>query len=117
MYIYVCAQGNVRSLDKLIVRAATIRGRLLFFSASAMCSYYNQGHLLFDVWLLNTVSVKRTFALLIHMGLDILCCMVLPINCLFVRQLFKGGSYFSASALCAATDQRQLIFDVWLLFE
>ena len=41
-YVYICTYAEQRPPDEFIACAATIRGRLLFFCASAMCGYYSR---------------------------------------------------------------------------
>ena len=40
-YVYIRTYAGQRPPDEFIARAATIRGRLLFFCASATCGYYS----------------------------------------------------------------------------
>ena len=41
-YVYIRTCAGQCPPEEFIVRAATIRGRLLFFCASATCSYYSR---------------------------------------------------------------------------
>ena len=41
-YVYIRTYAGQRPPDEFIARAATIRGRLLFFCASATCGYYSR---------------------------------------------------------------------------
>ena len=41
-YVYICTYAGQRPPDEFIAHAATIRGRLLFFCASATCGYYSR---------------------------------------------------------------------------
>ena len=41
-YVYIRTYAGQRPSDEFTARAATIRGRLLFFCASATCGYYSR---------------------------------------------------------------------------
>ena len=51
-YVYIRTYAGQRPPDEFIARAATIRGRLLFFFALALRAATIRGRLLFDVRLL-----------------------------------------------------------------